>query len=136
MRKSTITLLAVFVSLFAFNVNAQTLPKTGAALKVSENSVQLDKGQVKTIEITRLRSRSFNKASFGSIKINSLDGITSTIKVDESNSDLFNIELEAAEDIAYGKYTLVIQGEGRNASKVKATMLSVIVGPTSLAKSQ
>lgn len=134
MRKSTILLVGIFVSLIALNLNAQTLPKTGAALKATETSIQITNGQSKTIEITRLRSKSFQKAKFGSIKVNSPEGLTATIKVDESNIDVFNIQLVAKDNIEDGKYTLVIQGEGRNASKVKATMLSIVVAPTSLAK--
>ncbi len=123
MKKSTILLIGIFVSLIALNLNAQTLPKTGAALKASENSVELKKGQTTTLDITRLRSKSYQKAKFGSIKINAPEGLIAIINTDETNIDLFNIQLETSGDIVNGKYTLTIQGEGRNASKVKGTML-------------
>ena len=135
MKKSTILLIGIFVSLIALNLNAQTLPKTGAALKASENSVELKKGQTTTLDITRLRSKSHQKAKFGSIKINAPEGLIAIINTDETNIDLFNIQLETSGDIVNGKYTLTIQGEGRNAYKVKGTMLTVTVTEASLAKS-
>ncbi len=94
MKKSTILLIGIFVSLIALNLNAQTLPKTGAALKASENSLELKKGQTTTLDITRLRSKSYQKAKFGSIKINAPEGLVAIINTDETNIDLFNIQLK------------------------------------------
>jgi uncharacterized membrane protein len=127
MKKSIIIALGILVSLVSISLNAQQLPKTGAALKLSNNTVEVNNGQSINIEIQRLRSKSYTKAKFGSILVNAPKDMTAIVKIDEANQDLFVVILTPSENMKAGKYTLTVQGEGRNASKVKATMLSVIV---------
>jgi len=136
MKKTIIIAFGILVSLVSLNLNAQQLPKTGAALKASDNSVEVNSGQSLDIEIKRLRSKSYTKAKFGSIMVNAPEGLSAEVKIDESNIDLFVVTLTPSEDLKAGKYTLTVQGEGRNASKVKATMLSVtFIEGTKLANS-
>ncbi len=128
MKKSATLLLAIFGTALFFGLQAQDLPKSGAALKASDTSIELKSGDSKSIELNRLRSKSYKKAKFGSIKVNTPEGLTAVVKSDDSNQDLYYVSLEASEQLTAGKYTLTIQGEGRNASKVKGTMISILVG--------
>lgn len=127
MKKIVTLAFGILVSLIAIEASAQQLPKSGAALKASDTSIEIANGQSQEIEINRLRSKSYNKAKFGSIQINTPDGITAEVKNDESNPDMYYVSLATSSDVSAGKYTLTIQGEGRNASKVKGTMISVTV---------
>jgi len=135
--KTVTLLLGILVSIIAINVNAQELPKTGAALSASSKSVELHSGQSTQIELNRLRSKSYQKATFGAILVSSPEGIDIKIVQDEVNQDAFTLTVAASESLANGKYTLTIQAEGRNASKVKGTMVSVLVnGGENLAQSK
>lgn len=84
-------------------------------------------GQSVQVELNRVRSKSYQKAKFGTIRVSSPEGIEVDISQDAADQDAFSLTINASEDLADGKYTLTIQGEGRNASKVKATMISVLV---------
>ncbi|MDA1120611.1 MAG: hypothetical protein O2887_09000 [Bacteroidetes bacterium] len=128
MKKTVTLLLGILVSIAAINLSAQELPKTGAALTVSTKSIEMKTGQSAQVELVRLRSKSYQKAAFGVIRINSPEGIKVEFSQDAANVDLFLITVSTSETLAYGKYTITVQGEGKNASKVKATMFSVLVG--------
>lgn len=114
-------------SIAAINLSAQELPKTGAALTVSTKSLEMKTGQSTQVELVRVRSKSYQKAKFGAIRVNSPEGIEVQFSQDTSNVDLFLLSVSTSESLAYGKYTTV-QGEGINASKVQATMFNVLVG--------
>ena len=133
MRKSLTLLIGIIASLIALDVNAQQLPKTGASLTANENTIELTYGNDATIEVKRLRSKSYKKAKFGGIRVNTPEGLESSITSSESNPDLYMVKFSATDGYENGKYTVTIQGEGRNASKVKGTMITVLVNSANLA---
>ena len=135
MRNSVLAIAILLTSVVTFQLSAQSLPKTGAALKIEDNKTEIAAGQTATFNIERLRARSYKKSTFGSIKVNVPEGLSAVIKADKTNPDLFVVTIESSAETTNGKYTLTFQGEGRNASKVKGTMATVTVTSSSLAKS-
>ncbi|MEQ9424642.1 MAG: hypothetical protein RJQ09_09510 [Cyclobacteriaceae bacterium] len=137
MNKTATLIIGILVSIVAIDLNAQQLPQSGAELNIVENNIELKAGESKNIEVTRVRARAYSKTKFGGIKVNNVDGIAVVINQNEVNKDSFVLAIEAGENVPNGKYTLTIQGDGKYATKVKGTMLSVtIVGKDNLAKSE
>ncbi|MCI0752121.1 MAG: hypothetical protein L0Y35_09805 [Flammeovirgaceae bacterium] len=121
MKKNTFLLVFAFVSSLVF---AQEAPRKEFTISLSDKTIELDKGQTKSVTVTLNRSKSFqkSKATLG-LASRLPEGITVTFEpavgIFENSVALIKVN----DKVNYGTYKIVLNGTLQN--KTKGTILTL-----------
>lgn len=133
--KNFLTILVVLVFINIVNTFAQELPKDGAVIAMEDNKLILTAGEPLTTDLTLLKSKRYQKASFGGLTTKTPEGVTAEFIEDETQKGLFHLKLTADETVTKDAFTLIIKGEGKNAHKVRGIAVTVNMANNQIATS-
>ncbi|TRX60719.1 hypothetical protein FNH22_06655 [Fulvivirga sp. M361] len=116
-----------FILLVNVGVNAQERPKDGAVMVLSSSSIHVVPGTTQEVEIRLIRSKRYMRSKFGGLKARTPEGLDIIFTQDESTKDLYKMSITAADNADRKSHTIIIKGDGTNASKIKGVVISVNV---------
>ena len=118
-----------FLLLATFNLQAQDLtpPEEGAILRLESTKHKAKVGGECTADIWLIRSNSSRKTKFEGLQVNAKPGINASFESDQASPDMYTMRVSVSDDVAPGNYTILVKGEGRNAHKIKGSLVTLNV---------
>ena len=120
------SILVLALIIFAGTTFAQDLtpPKQGAVIRMETFSYDINSGDELAAEVYLVKSKSSKRTKFDGLVVRGPKGIDATIE-ERGNNFLMKIKID--DELAPAKYTLMLEGKGRNAHKIRSATFALNV---------
>lgn len=118
-----------FLLFTTYSTQAQDLtpPEEGAILRLESTKHKAKVGGECTADIWLIRSNSSRKTKFEGLQVNAKSGISASFETNGNTPDMYTMKVSVSPDVSPGNYTLLIKGDGRNAHKIKGSLVTLNV---------
>ena len=131
------TLTLLFLSIITFSLHAQEVapPKKEFIITLSQDKVELSRGETKDIDVHLTKSKSYQKSDAKMGFSSSLPaGVEITFSPDRGKFDLTKVSIKATDAVAPGQYTVVVNATMNY--KTKASVLKINISDKAMVDSK
>ena len=135
--KKVFTLLTALLLLNSLHIRAQDLipPKDGAAIRLESSKIEVSSVKEFVANVWLVKSKRYVTREFGGLQAKGPQGVNISFDPKDENMDVFSMKIKVDKEASLGKFTVMIKGEGKNAQKVRSSVISLIVSDGTIAGS-